>query len=257
MPTLTFLGTGTSVGVPMLGCSCESCTSTDPRDNRMRTSALIADGETRIVIDTGPEFRIQALRAGLSRLDAVFLTHDHADHISGLDDIRALTMRSGRPIPVYASESTCRSIRKRYDYIWLPKIEGTNLPLIELLKIEKPVTIGRLQIEPLPVFHGTDPILAFRIGTLGYVTDVSSLPEATIDRLRGLDTLVLEGLRNWSHPTHLTLKQAFTLIEKLAPRRTYLIHMCHSIKHERDSKTLPPAVSFAYDGLSIDFELQK
>ncbi|MHC4887500.1 MAG: MBL fold metallo-hydrolase [Planctomycetota bacterium] len=253
MPTLTFLGTGTSVGVPMLGCDCETCLSDDPRDTRYRTSSLISDGDTRVVIDTGPEFRLQALRAGLTRLDAVFLTHEHADHVAGLDDIRAFTMRTRESIPVYANELACNAIRRRFNYIWLPKIEGTNLPLMDLRELSAPVQVGNLTFEPLNVFHGSTPILAYRFGHVGYVTDVSSIPDEAKARLHGLDVLVLEALRIRPHPTHLTLQMALSLIEELSPRRAYLVHMCHSVKHERDSKELPSGVEFAYDGLEIEF----
>ncbi len=253
MARLVVLGSGTSTGVPMLGCGCAVCRSADPRDRRLRPSVLFEGGETRVVVDTTPEFRIQGLRAGLDHLNAVFLTHPHADHVAGLDDVRAFTMRTRRPVSVYADADTLEAVRTRFAYIFGPPYVGGNLPLLDLCELAGPVTVGPLTFQPLEVFHGPMPVTAFRVGGLAYVTDVNRIPDAARAELRGLDTLIMSGACVRPHPTHFTLDEALAEIEDLRPRRAYLTHLGHQVSHARTSRGLPPGVALAYDGLSIEF----
>ncbi len=253
---LTFLGTGTSTGVPSIGCECETCASDDPRDKRLRVSVLIEhDGQT-LLVDTSADFRQQALRQKLKRLDAVLITHCHADHIFGLDDIRPLNFRHGA-LPIYADERAWRDIRRIFQYIFEPSHFGGGLPQIVAHTVAHgaPFSITKdLLVTPLEVIHGRLPVVAYRFNDFAYATDLSEIPKLTIEALRGLDVLVIDCLRRKSHPTHLSLDRALQYIEELRPRRAFLTHIAHDFKHERDSALLPDGVSFAYDGLEINDE---
>jgi len=253
---LTFLGTGTSTGVPSIGCECETCASDDPRDKRLRVSVLIEhDGQT-LLVDTSADFRQQALRQKLKRLDAVLITHCHADHIFGLDDIRPLNFRHGA-LPIYADERAWRDIRRIFQYIFEPSHFGGGLPQIVAHTVAHgaPFSITKdLLVTPLEVIHGRLPVVAYRFNDFAYATDLSEIPKPTIAALRGLDVLVIDCLRRKSHPTHLSLERALQYIEELRPRRAFLTHIAHDFKHERDSALLPDGVSFAYDGLEINDE---
>jgi phosphoribosyl 1,2-cyclic phosphate phosphodiesterase len=254
MPRFTFLGTGTSTGIPMLACPCETCTSDDPRDRRLRSSALVASEAGRIVIDTTPEFRLQCLAHEVDSLDAVFLTHDHADHIAGLDDVRAFTIRTKRPLPVYCHARTAALLRERFAYIFDPPNPEVTVPLVDLRVIDRdPVEVAGLRVEPLPVFHGPEEILAYRIGSLAYVTDVNRIPDETWLRLEGLEVLILDAVRHHPHPTHYSLPEALDVIQRLRPRQAWLTHVNHNILHARDSALLPEGVGFAVDGQAFDF----
>ena len=251
---LTFLGTGTSTGVPSIGCECETCTSVDPRDKRLRVSVLIEhDGQT-VLVDTSSDFRQQALRQKIKRLDAVLITHCHADHIFGLDDIRPLNFRFGA-LGIYANEPAWKDIRRIFQYIFQPSHFGGGLPQVIAHTVVPgaPFCLSQdLQVTPLEVIHGRLPVIAYRFNDFAYVTDLSEIPEETIEGLRGLDALVLDCLRLTAHPTHLSLERALRYIEDLKPRRAYLTHIAHDVKHARDSALLPAGVEFAYDGLEVE-----
>jgi phosphoribosyl 1,2-cyclic phosphate phosphodiesterase len=250
---LTFLGTGTSTGVPSIGCECETCTSDDPRDKRLRVSVLIEHGGQTVLVDTSSDFRQQALRQKLKWLDAVLVTHCHADHIFGLDDIRPLNFRHGA-LGVYANERAWIDIRRIFKYIFEPSHFGGGLPQVVPHSVVPGATfcLGRdLMVTPLEVIHGRLPVIAYRLNDFAYATDLSEIPPETIEGLRGLDVLVLDCLRFKPHATHLSLDRALAYARELKPRRTFLTHIAHDIKHARDSAALPPGVAFAYDGLEV------
>ena len=251
---LTFLGTGTSTGVPSIGCECETCLSEDPRDKRLRVSIMIEHAGQSLLVDTSSDFRQQALRFGLKRLDGVLITHCHADHIFGLDDIRPLNFRFGA-LGLYANERAWVDIRRIFKYIFEPSHFGGGLPQVIAHTVYPgaPFCIGeQLEVTPLEVTHGRLPVMAYRFNDFAYATDLSEIPRQAMDALRDLDVLVLDCLRFKEHPTHLWVEKALGYVEKLKPRRTYFTHMAHDVKHERDSKRLPDGVEFAYDGLVVE-----
>jgi phosphoribosyl 1,2-cyclic phosphate phosphodiesterase len=250
---LTFLGTGTSTGVPSIGCDCETCRSQDPRDKRLRVSVLIEHGGQTVLVDTSADFRQQALRYGLKWLDAVLVTHCHVDHIFGLDDVRPLNFRYG-PIGLYANERAWVDIRRIFKYIFEPDHFGGGLPQIVPHTVEHGATfcLGQeLKVTPLEVIHGRLPVMAYRFNDFAYATDLSDIPPATMELMQGLDVLVLDCLRFTFHPTHLWVERALEIVDALKPRRTFFTHMSHDVLHERDSKRLPAGVEFAYDGLEV------
>ena len=254
----TLLGTGTSTGVPSIGCECETCTSDDPRDKRLRVSVLVEHEGCTVLIDTSSDFRQQALRAGLKHLDAVLITHCHADHIFGLDDIRPLNFRHGA-LGVYANERAWVDIRRIFKYIFEQSYFGGGLPQVVAHTIEHgaPFCLGPdLIVTPVEVIHGRLPVMAYRFNNFAYATDLSEISPRSLELLRDLDVLVLDCLRvTPPHPTHLWLEPALAYIEELRPRRTYLTHIAHDIKHARDSKLLPAGVEWGYDGLEINDEV--
>ncbi|PKL08376.1 MAG: MBL fold metallo-hydrolase [Spirochaetae bacterium HGW-Spirochaetae-7] len=254
---LRFLGTGTSHGVPVVGCSCAVCTSTDPRDSRYRCSAIVeGDGGEVVLIDAGPEFRVQALRARLSRLDAILVTHAHADHIHGLDDVRPLTR--GKPLPVYASAPDIREIRARFAYAFMDSQAGGGKPRLELTEIAPDgVTIGSIKAIAVPLLHGTRRVFGYRIGGLAYLTDCSAIPESSMELLGDLDLLVIDALRLRSHPTHFSVDEAFRIALRLKPSALLLTHICHDLSHAQledhcARADLPFPTNPAWDGLEID-----
>jgi phosphoribosyl 1,2-cyclic phosphate phosphodiesterase len=256
---ITVLGSGTSSGVPTIGCSCAVCHSTDPRDKRLRPSILIAipaNGETparNVIIDTTPDFRAQVLAAGVSRLDAVVYTHGHADHIFGLDDIRPFNYRQGAKIPIYASRPTFATIERVFAYVFDVRDRKTTIPQIEVNLIDDaPFEAGGLRFEPIPLCHGTDSIYGFRFGDVAYLTDHSEIPQSSLDRLYGLDVLFLDALRYRPHPTHSTIDASIATAQLLQPKRTYFTHMCHDVSHAAASAALPDGIFLAYDGLEIE-----
>lgn len=254
---LTFLGTGTSVGVPMIGCECTTCTSTDTRDRRLRTGLLIEHAGRQVVIDVSTDFRQQALRAKLNKLDALLITHCHADHVFGLDDIRPINFKHGA-IPVYASERTWNELRRVFYYIFEAKHIGGGLPQIMPQTIHNFETIEAcgLSLTPIPVVHGKGEVTAFHISdgkaTMAFVTDCNQISPASLEALTGLDLLILDALRIKPHPTHLHLEQSLAYVAQLKPRRTLLTHMGHDIKHAEVSQHLPPNVELAYDELETE-----
>ena len=251
---VTFLGTGTSTGVPSIGCECETCTSLDPRDKRLRVSAIIEHAGQSILIDTSSDFRQQALRYGLKRVDAILVTHCHVDHIFGLDDIRPLNFRYGR-LGLFANERAWIDIRRIFQYIFQPDHIGGGLPQV----IPHTVVDGasfcfgpEVVVTPVEVIHGRLPVAAYRINDFAYATDLSEVPPQSMERLRGLKLLALDCLRFTPHPTHLSVDRALEIVAELKPERTRFIHMTHDILHARDSLKLPPGVEFAYDGLEVE-----
>jgi phosphoribosyl 1,2-cyclic phosphate phosphodiesterase len=242
------------MGVPVIGCDCAVCTSADPRDKRLRTSALLEVGGLNMLFDAGPDLRQQALSVGLRRVDAVLLTHAHADHIAGLDDLRPLNFAQRGAIPLYGTEPTLKLVRKHFDYAFAEVSDGSTRPSLELIEINDTVAfhVGPATIVPFRVFHGTWTITGFRIGGLGYVTDASAIPPASLAFLRDLDLLVLNALRLKPHPTHFSLAQAIEQIDELRPRRALLVHMTHDMAHAAINATLPDYVRLAHDGQVVE-----
>lgn len=250
-----FLGTGTSTGVPVAGCPCAVCHSADVRDKRLRSSALIRHGCRNLVIDTGPEFRLQCVRAGVMRLDAVLFTHDHVDHTNGFDDVRAYSFFKKKTVPVWGAADTLGEIRRRFSYIWKPTQVGGGLPDVELRTITGPFQAAGLSVVPVPIFHGKLPILGFRIGDLAYLTDISSLPDESVPLLRDLGTLIISCVRYRYHHTHLTISGAKRLHKLLKPRETYLTHLTHCFSHRDLIGVFPTDMTPAYDGLQLAINL--
>ena len=249
---ITVLGSGTSVGVPTIGCHCAVCTSTDPRDNRMRPSILVSYEGRNVLIDTTPDFRSQALRARIDRLDAVVFTHSHADHIMGLDDVRPFNFRQNERIPIYASPGTMADIRRCFPYIFDGGPHKSSVPQLDERTIVGRFELFGLEFIPVPVLHGNLTVLGFRFGDAAYLTDHSDIPESSMDQLRSLDVLFLDALRYKPHPTHSTVERSTQTVEQLAPHRAFFTHICHDLCHERTESLLPPNIRLAYDGLEID-----
>lgn len=248
---VTFLGTGTSVGVPRIACDCSVCRSADPRDKRLRCSILLEDAGQTVLVDTPPDLRTQVLRHDVRHLDAVLFTHAHADHLHGLDDVRCFALGPGKSIPCYADEGTLARIRHVFDYAFRAG-NPSSVPQLELHTITGPFHLLGRRVEPIQVFHGRLPILAFRLGGFAYVTDCSAIPPESMARLRGLDVLVLDALRHRPHPTHFSLEQALDMSSQLAPRQTFFTHIAHDLQHAATNAALPPGVELACDGLSLD-----
>jgi len=252
---ITFLGTGTSVGVPMIGCQCSTCNSDDPRDQRSRTGLMIENEEGRLIIDISADFRRQALAEKLDRIDALLITHCHADHVVGLDDIRPFNFRYG-PIPVYASENTWRHLRRVFYYIFEVEHIGGGLPQIIPHTVEGDFFLCGLRVTPFPVIHGKSEVTGYRFSdgerSFAFVTDCNVIPPGSMERMQGLDLLIIDALRYNPHPTHLHLDQALSYISELAPRRALLTHISHDINHTEASRHLPDGIELAYDGLKID-----
>ncbi|MGA8767563.1 MAG: MBL fold metallo-hydrolase [Candidatus Acidiferrales bacterium] len=252
---LTVLGSGTSMGVPTLGCHCAVCESTDPHDQRTRPSILLAYGGRNVVIDTTPDFRFQAMRAGIDRLDAVVYTHGHADHILGLDDIRPFNLKQRGAVPIYASADTLAILKRQFSYIFEEAQPGTTIPLIDLHTIDGPFDLFGAHFVPIPAIHGTQPVLGFRLGKMAYLTDFSEVPERSKALLRGLDDFILDALRYVPHPTHSTVEQSLALIAELKPKRAWFTHICHDLGHVEANAKLPEHVRLSYDGLQFEVEL--
>jgi phosphoribosyl 1,2-cyclic phosphate phosphodiesterase len=250
------LGTGTSHGVPMIGCECETCRSTDPRDKRSRASILIQhrDG-TAVLIDTTPDLRMQALTHGVKRVDAIVYTHSHADHIMGLDEVRRFNVLQKSAIPCYGDEQTLGDLRRIYTYVFNSEGPRGGIPQVVLARIAGEFCVGRATFVPVPLMHGSRQIYGYRVGGFAYLTDCSAIPDASWDLLRDLDTLILDALRPRPHPTHLSVDQALEIVGTLQPRRTLFTHMCHDLPHAATCARLPAGVELAYDGLAFEIEL--
>jgi phosphoribosyl 1,2-cyclic phosphate phosphodiesterase len=259
--TLTVLGSGTSMGVPTIGCDCAVCRSSDPHDRRTRPSVMISyrdpnDNARQVMIDSTPDFREQALRENITYLDAVLYTHTHADHILGIDDLRPLTYRH-KPgkMPLYATPRNCDFLRSMFRYIFEATYKFGGLPLVDLIPIEGAIEMFGARFEPLTVIHGETPILGFRFGSAAYLTDHSEVPGETLEKMRGLDILFLDALRYKPHPTHSTVEQSLKIVDAVQPKRAFFTHICHDLAHEATNAALPPEVRLAFDGMKLEFEI--
>jgi riboflavin kinase/FMN adenylyltransferase len=244
------------MGVPTIGCRCPVCTSADPRDNRMRTSVLLSRNGQNVVIDTTPDFRTQALRAGISQVEAVLLTHGHADHLMGFDDLRPLSVGRSQPMPVYGNQQTFEIVRRAFAYAFDSKPKLSTVPSVLLKEIDGPFELLGVKITPIPLEHGEMNVLGFRFGRAAYLTDFNALPESSLPLLEGLDDLILDALRDTPHPMHLTVQQALALVEKIKPKRAWFTHIAHDLGHaatnERLRKMGHANIQLAYDGLKIE-----
>ena len=254
--TITVLGSGTSVGVPAIGCTCDVCHSADPRDRRLRPSVLVSYDNRCVLIDTTPDFRYQALRTPIPRIDAVLFTHSHADHIMGLDDLRPFNYMQRQLIPIYGSAQDLRSIMNSFPYIFNDSPTESSRPRLEprTFTSESVIELFGVEFEVIPVRHGKGTTYGFRFGAAAYLTDHSVIPEESMARLHGLDVLFLDALRHSPHPTHSTVAQALEVVEQLSPKRTFLTHICHDLPHAYTEENLPPHVRLAYDGLRIEVQ---
>jgi phosphoribosyl 1,2-cyclic phosphate phosphodiesterase len=253
--TLTVLGSGTSMGVPTIGCDCRVCTSTDPHDYRTRPSIMLEYDGRCVLIDTTPDFRQQAIREKITRIDAVLYTHAHADHILGLDDVRPLSFRSPEKIPLYADDSTAQALEQIFRYIFDPTYKFGGIARVSMNRMTGSVNQFGVDFEPAKVIHGEAEIHGFRFGSAAYLTDFSDIPEASLARLRGLDILFLDALRHKPHPTHYTVAISLLLVNELKPQRAFFTHISHDLPHQETNKTLPDKVRLAHDGLKLEFDI--
>jgi phosphoribosyl 1,2-cyclic phosphate phosphodiesterase len=253
--TITVLGSGTSMGVPTIGCECKVCTSQDERDRRTRPSVLIRFGGHSVLIDSTPDFREQALRENIKRLDAVLYTHAHADHILGLDDLRPLTFKREQKLPIYADAPTARVIERMFAYVFDPESTYSTRPQVTLHRLNGALELFGIKFQPLKVMHGDTEITAYRFGTAAYLTDFSVIPEPTMEALSGLDILFLDALRRRPHPTHSSLEESLKIVQRLSPKRAFFVHMSHDLGHEETNRSLPEHIRLAHDGLKLDFEI--
>lgn len=249
---LTFLGTGTSHGVPVIGCDCAVCQSNDPRNKRTRSSLLVQIDDLNILIDTATEFRLQALRCGVKRIDAVLYTHCHADHVFGFDDLRIFSQRFGIEIPFYGNAATIEEMQQVFSYVFRKTQEGGGKPRVKPIVVDGEFMINQVKIVPLPIYHGELPIYGYRIGDMAYITDCSLLPETTLALLRGVKVLILGVIRYQPHPTHMHVDAALELVKQVKPDQTYFTHISHLLEHNAVNASLPSYVTLAYDGLVIE-----
>ncbi len=253
------LGTGTSTGIPVIGCPCPTCISGDPRDNRTRSACYIRAGDIGLVIDTGPDFRRQMLRERIDRIDAVLYTHHHFDHVVGMDDLRPYFFANRSPMPCYAPSRTVAVLRRMFPYIFERDGTYAAAPPLDLYEVDGQFTVPSryggsqtVDVIPLRVMHGPMTVFGYRIGRFAYVTDTSCIPEATFSLLAGVDLLVLNALRHEPHPTHFTIAEAVAVARRVAARQTVFIHITHSILHAEDDANLPEGCKLGYDGLTFD-----
>jgi phosphoribosyl 1,2-cyclic phosphate phosphodiesterase len=256
--TVTVLGSGTSHGVPMIGCSCAVCRSEDPRDTRTRPSIYIeVEQGPSVLVDTSTDLRQQVLTRGVPRVDAVLFTHSHADHIMGLDDVRRFNQMQKSAIPAYADARTAAALKKAFFYIFDPATEkGGGLPQIVLNEVNGPFAINGLHVQPIPLIHGARPILGYRFGNFAYLTDCNRIPDETWPLLEGVEIMILDALRHRAHPTHFTVAEALQVVERVKPRQTYFTHICHDLPHAATNEALPPSVELAYDGLVLTIDAE-
>jgi phosphoribosyl 1,2-cyclic phosphate phosphodiesterase len=247
------LGSGTSSGVPTVGCECAVCRSADPRDSRLRPSILIQWGVYNILVDTTPDFRQQALREHIEHIDAVLYTHAHADHILGLDDLRPFNYRQNAAIPVYGSDDTLSNIQRVFRYVFENRSPNAAVPKVDLHVLDGgAVDLFGLRFEPIPLRHGTGTSHGYRFGSVAYLTDHSEIPDESMERLHGLDVLFLDALRHRPHPTHSTVAQSLATVERLKPKRAFFTHISHDLPHAETEAGLPANVRMSYDGLRIE-----
>ena len=249
---LTFLGTGTSVGVPAIACECAVCRSSDARDRRLRSSVMIEEAGRRILIDTSVDLRQQALREKIDRLDAVLYTHPHADHMLGLDELRIFNFRQRQAIPAYGSRATLAGIQRTFWYVFEKTQEGGGKPQVDLTPLDGPAEVAGFPVVPFPITHGGMTITGYRIGDFAYITDASAVPDETYPMLKGLDLLVINALRHKPHPTHLHLEASLGEIDRISPARALLTHISHDLGHEETEASLPSGIRMAYDGMTLE-----
>lgn len=256
---LVFLGTGTSHGVPVIGCGCATCTHLNPRNWRTRCSVIIGLPEGNLLIDTPPDLRLQLTRERIGLAHAVLYTHAHADHLFGLDDTRIFVSYLGRDLPVFCEESVETRIRQAFSYVFDPAVQNSpngGLPRVVFQTITaQPFSVLGVRVVPIPLQHGTGRVLGYRIGRVAYCTDTSGIPAASMALLEGLDVLILDCLRRSPHPTHFNVEQALAVAGRVGARRTLFTHMCHDLEHEATDAQLPPGIELAYDGLSVPLEM--
>jgi phosphoribosyl 1,2-cyclic phosphate phosphodiesterase len=253
--TIVVLGSGTSVGVPTIGCDCKVCTSADPRDSRLRPSILVEYSGRNVLIDTSPDFRQQALRSRIRRLDAILYTHAHADHIMGLDDVRPFNFVQREGIPIFASAESMQVIQGSFPYIFDSRPTESSKPkIVPHVFAADPIQLFGLDFIPIRLNHGRGTSYGFRFGNAAYLTDHSDIPEESAEKLKRLDVLFLDALRHKPHPTHTTVDRAVQWVDQLKPRRAFLTHICHDVAHARTEERLPHNVRLAYDGLEIVVE---
>jgi len=253
--TLTVLGSGTSMGVPTIGCTCQVCHSADPRDRRTRPSVMLEYGGHCVLIDTTPDFREQAIREQIRRLDAILYTHAHADHVLGLDDVRPLSFRRENKVPLYAFDDTATAIESIFKYIFEPTYKFGGIAKVEMNRISGPVEILGARFDPVRIIHGEADVYGFRFGSAAYLTDFSEIPPESMQQLQDLDILFLDALRHKPHPTHSTVENSLRLVDELKPRRAFFTHIAHDLPHEETNKTLPAHVRLAHDGLKLEFDI--
>ena len=252
---IVILGSGTSMGVPTLGCACRGCTSGDPHDRRTRPSIAIQWEDHTVVIDTGPDFRQQALREGLTHVDAVLYTHSHADHILGLDDLRPLSFLEKEKIPLYADDAAAKVIERVFNYTFDPDALYATRARVEMHRLNASVAIQGKIFERVPLIHGEMEVAGFRFGNAAYLTDMNDIPRSSLPLLRELDVLILDALRREPHPSHATLDQALEFVRLIEPRQAFFTHMSHDLLHDETNRGLPQHIRLAYDGLHIPFEI--
>ena len=254
---LVLLGTGTSTGVPMIGCDCDVCRSPNPRNKRMRTGVAVHAPGGTFLIDTSPELRLQLLREQIQIAHAVIFTHGHVDHLYGLDDTRLFPYQLGYPLPIYLEESTEATMRAAFSYAFRerpPEAQGWSIPQFDVRRIdEKPFELLGLTVQPVRLLHGRMPVLGYRFTDVAFCTDVSTIPDESWSKLEGLDVLILDTLRDKPHPTHFSIDQALEVVDRLKPKQTWLTHISHSLEHEATNARLPANVQLAYDGLRVPF----
>jgi phosphoribosyl 1,2-cyclic phosphate phosphodiesterase len=253
--TLTLLGTGTSMGVPMIGCDCEVCRSSNPRNQRTRTGVLVETPEGNFLIDTSPELRLQLVRERVQMIEAVLFTHAHADHILGLDDLRIFGFKRKGPVPLYCEQPVEQTLRRQFFYAFdeQEKMSAHSTPQLEFHRLTfEPLSVCGLQVRPFRVWHGETPVMAFRINNVAFVTDCKAIPPESWPLLEGLDTLVIDALWDEPHPTHMNVAEALETIEKVRPRRAYFTHVSHRLEYEATNARLPDGVELSYDGLRIE-----
>lgn len=254
---LLFLGTGTSAGVPMIGCHCPVCSSGDPRDHRSRPSVVISHNGTRVLVDTTPELRLQCVNHGVDMIDAVVYTHAHADHIMGLDDVRRFNALRGGPLDVWADELTHAALLRCFGYAFVAPSPEVKLfrPHLVHRRIDGPFEIAGVTWTPIPLIHGTIPVLGFRVGQLAYCTDVSDIPEQSYPLLEDLDVLVLDALQYKKHSTHFSVEQAIEAAKRIGARQTFFTHIAHALAHEQTNQNLPHGMQLSYDGQRVTARL--
>jgi phosphoribosyl 1,2-cyclic phosphate phosphodiesterase len=253
--TLTVLGSGTSMGVPTIGCDCAVCHSSDPHDRRTRPSITVEYDGRLVLIDTTPDFREQAIREGIKRVDAVIYTHTHADHILGIDDLRPLSFHRGEKIPLYARPEAAEFLRSMFRYIFDDDYKFGGIAQVELRPIDGPIPLFGLNFEPIAVIHGDAEIYGYRFGSTAYLTDFSAIPEESMAKLQGLDILFLDALRHKPHPTHSTVENSLRIVEQVRPKRAFFTHICHDLGHEATNAILPQHVQLSYDGMKLEFDI--